>query len=346
MQLQLTITLALIAVAAIIALICDILRAKDARLRQAMAELEASKRSRIKAADERKETTIKREAAPLAARPARPIQRLPQRQSKGEAMKSNTALSEWLIQRAVARATQKHTEEFMAAVPVLTPGTLPGLAPAPDRILKPFAVPSRPVPVSIDAYLWASRIATEPSTALAGRPEMTFELIQGSGPSSKLDLHVPAGMYAVTALDELTQDRKLFTGLVISIALNEIAANQGHVGGNRNEDLMQAIEGFITELLREDDFGCRLNDDEFVLICPGSYGAEAQRRLRQVSERLWDFQLRTLGKISILFSIGGMDVQRESLADAIAFARDRMGQTRRGPGAVSLSAVPQQRIAM
>ena len=57
MQVQLTITLALIAAAAAVALICDFMRARNAQLRKAMAELEARNQAREqarKAADERK----------------------------------------------------------------------------------------------------------------------------------------------------------------------------------------------------------------------------------------------------------------------------------------------------
>jgi hypothetical protein len=348
-----TITLALIATAAAIALICDFLRARNAQLRHAMAELEACNRARKQAANDAKDAANRPAAAQqmtrkktltgssrtqLGAGNAQPLQRL--NKNKEDRMTSRQALSDWLIERAAARDAQKTAAETRASEPGKSE-PVPGRLPAPDRVLKPFAVPARPVPVSIDAYLWESLTAAEPETGPTPRFGTRFELIQGSGGSGKLDLDVPAGMHAAIALEQLTGSRKLFTGLVISIGVN-----QGDIGRNRDENLMQSLESFVSDLLRETDFGCRVNGEEFLIICPGPHGAEAQRRLSQVSERLWDFQLRTLGKLSILFSVGGIDVQRESLSDAIALAKERMGQTRRSRNAVPSSVAPQYRKAV
>ena len=55
----------------------------------------------------------------------------------------------------------------------------------------------------------------------------------------------------------------------------------------------------------------------------------AQRRLFQVSEKLWDFQLRSLGQLAVMFSWGGLEVSSDSLSSAVAAARERMYQTRR-----------------
>ena len=70
-------------------------------------------------------------------------------------------------------------------------------------------------------------------------------------------------------------------------------------------------------------------DDEFLIVCPGLSGAEAQRRLNEISERLWNFQLRGQGSFSVLFSWGGIGVENEPLSAAIASANVRMQQTKR-----------------
>jgi hypothetical protein len=44
---------------------------------------------------------------------------------------------------------------------------------------------------------------------------------------------------------------------------------------------------------------------------------------------LWDYQLRGIGTCSILFSWGGVEVQEQPLAEAVASAVDRMRQTKR-----------------
>lgn len=338
MQVQLTITLALIAAAAILALICDFLRARNTQLKRKVAELQARNDSRNKPAGER-ESAGSKPSAPKRVTGNGPAQPgVLQRQKRDRSMTSNHVLSEWLIQRAVARAAQKTVEESVPKRPV-TPEVIPGRISTPDRILKPFAVPPRPIEVSIDAFLWESLATTEPEMAPATRAGTTFELIQGSGPS-KLDLELPSGMHSMSALEALTSRRELFTGLVISIGVN-----QSHTARDRNPNLMQSIESSIVGLLRESDFCCRVASDEFLLICSGPHGAEAQRRLSYVTERLWDFQLRTLGKVSILFSVGGIDVQRENLSDAIALAKERMSQTRRSRSRLSPSLAPQSSFA-
>jgi hypothetical protein len=86
---------------------------------------------------------------------------------------------------------------------------------------------------------------------------------------------------------------------------------------------------FIEELLGPSDFACRNADDEFLIVCPGLRDADAQRRLNGISERLWTFQLRGQGSFSVLFSWGGIGVENEPLAEAIASATGRMQQTKR-----------------
>ena len=65
------------------------------------------------------------------------------------------------------------------------------------------------------------------------------------------------------------------------------------------------------------------------MVCPGEQGAQSQRRLNHISERLWDYQLRGIGACSILFSWGGVQVQDQPLAEAIASATERMRETKR-----------------
>jgi GGDEF domain-containing protein len=96
-----------------------------------------------------------------------------------------------------------------------------------------------------------------------------------------------------------------------------------------SQGLMQSVANYISGLLREQDFACRTAYDEFVMVCRGEQGANSQRRLNYVSERLWDYQLRGIGACSILFSWGGVQVQDQPLADAIASATERMRETKR-----------------
>jgi hypothetical protein len=110
--------------------------------------------------------------------------------------------------------------------------------------------------------------------------------------------------------------------------------------------IFEAADVYVAGLLGENDFGCRTGVDEFILICSGQQGVAAQRRLSNISERLWDFQLRGLGTFTILFSWGGVDVQNEPLSDAVASATERMYQTKRSRKTVSMDSVSNRRQAV
>lgn len=156
-----------------------------------------------------------------------------------------------------------------------------------------------------------------------------------------IHMKVPAGMHAPAVLSQVIEGRQPFTGLVISIGVSAKDSRETSA-----EDLAFSVEPFIAGLLGSSDFGCRVDRQEFLLLCPGPRGAEAQRHLSHISERLWDYQLRALGKLPLVFNMGGTDVQGESLTDAIVSAKQRMSQSRRGANSNSMSLVPQRKKAI
>ena len=111
---------------------------------------------------------------------------------------------------------------------------------------------------------------------------------------------------------------------MVSIGINDSDSSMWHSQG-----LMQSVGTYIAGLLRENDFSCRTAYDEFVMVCHGEQGANSQRRLNYISERLWDYQLRGIGACSILFSWGGVEIQDRPLAEAVASATERMRETKR-----------------
>jgi hypothetical protein len=205
--------------------------------------------------------------------------------------------------------------------------------------------------VTIDAELWERLISSHPKQNLlpaAGgdRPrtdeafkppasclkntiEAPYRMIYDDGviPShtnAVVPSQHPRGMIQPPVFEELLKSEAPFTGLVVSIGINDSDSSMWHSQG-----LMQSVGSYIAGLLRESDFSCRTSFDEFVMVCRGEQGAESQRRLNHVSERLWDYQLRGIGACSILFSWGGVQVQDQALAEAIASATERMRQTKR-----------------
>ncbi len=151
-----------------------------------------------------------------------------------------------------------------------------------------------------------------------------------SFPPPAVEVSLPAGFYRDLARWNglLTQEGP-FTGVAIALGINELSSMAVRLGEQNSAELLASVEQLVQTLLLEDDFGCRLEEGEFLLLMPGQTGGSAQRRLRQVSQRLWDFQLRSLGSFSILFSWGGVAAEGESLVDVVSAAKTRMYQTRR-----------------
>ena len=75
-------------------------------------------------------------------------------------------------------------------------------------------------------------------------------------------------------LEELLEREEPFTGLVVSIGINDSDSSMWHSQG-----LMQSVGNYIAGLLQENEFSCRTAYDEFVMVCRGEQGAQSQRRL-------------------------------------------------------------------
>jgi hypothetical protein len=180
------------------------------------------------------------------------------------------------------------------------------------------AAGSLPV-VTIDAELWERLVAS-----VAGELSNPEPAREKPAPAIAVAPAWPTGMIEQPVFQNLLDGGELFSGLVVSIGINDSDSSMWHSRG-----LMQSVGSCIAELLREKDFSCRTAYDEFIVVCCVEPGAESQRRLNNISERLWNYQLRGLSACSILFSWGGVQVQDQPLAEAVASAVERMRQTKR-----------------
>ncbi len=195
---------------------------------------------------------------------------------------------------------------------------------------------------TIDAALWERLVASmpkhdlltvgndpnpelelaKPSAAMdiaPGALDVKYQVVESEAPSTW-----PTGMIEQPVLEKLLADGEPFSGLVVSIGINDSDSSMWHSQG-----LMHSVGSYLTGLLHEQDFTCRTGYDEFILVCPGEHGVQSQRRLNHISERLWDYQLRGIGAISILFSWGGVQIKDQPLSEAVTAAVDRMRQTKR-----------------
>jgi len=153
------------------------------------------------------------------------------------------------------------------------------------------------------------------------------------------ELRLPPGYHDRTVFTRHLHSHDVLTGVVAAIGINDYTHHNEKMGIGPMADLMRSVENMVAGMLRPGvDFGCRSNDDEFILVFPNETGADAQRRLTTISERLWNFQLRSLTSFSVFFSWGAVEVQGETLADAAASASERMYQTKRNRKTLSVDA--------
>jgi hypothetical protein len=131
----------------------------------------------------------------------------------------------------------------------------------------------------------------------------------------------PTGLQEAHVFNRLVDNRQTVSGLLFSIGVSTPPSAEGKIPAT--------VGSFIRSLLGPEDFATQSGAQEFLLIYPQERGASAQRRLMETAQRLWDFQLSSAGASSILFCWGGVEVQDESIDEAIASATERMQETRR-----------------
>ncbi len=138
----------------------------------------------------------------------------------------------------------------------------------------------------------------------------------------------PIGMHDNKTLNELIAAKQLVTGVVILAGINDYSKLVADKSPAQIEEMTQPAVKLISGIIREKDFAARIDDDKWVMIFSGELGNAAQRRIDSVAEKFWDYQLRNLGHAQLRFSTGAVQVERESLSEAVDAAQERMEQLR------------------
>jgi GGDEF domain-containing protein len=138
---------------------------------------------------------------------------------------------------------------------------------------------------------------------------------------------LPSGLIPAAALTELLASSTFLNGVVVCVGINDYSQLHKNLGKATADKLLGGVDALMSELLRGKSILCRRAEDEFILIDPETSGAFAQRRLNDISERLWDFQLRNLGNFSVVFTWGAHEAQGELLRDAVEAAQEKMHET-------------------
>lgn len=244
------------------------------------------------------------------------------------------AAQRWPVRTPVIRTQVKHSSPQPEPPPqppaepaAVTPPVAPPIIPAQAVVPPPAPVAETPPPPDPAAEL-------APQTPVDPDPPLR---------NVEPALPLPPGMHEHSVLVSRLSSQEAFCGVVVSIGINDYATLLESNGREAIAGIMASIESMTAGLLRPGvDFGCRSSEDEFILIFPNEQGADAQRRLASVSEKLWSFQLRSVTKTSVLFCWGAVEVQGETLADSVASASERMHQTKRNRKTIALPAKPRR----
>jgi hypothetical protein len=294
-QLQIFVSVVLILGAAAAALICDFLKRKNDELLELTIELTIRHEEELKHLQQKK--TRVSELAPKI---------------------EQVAVAAGVPKKA-ARKENKRAANSSALAAMERGASLAGSGKRPGSA---DAAPEQPPEVASAAGVkkdWESLLNRNVQAARIAKPAI-FTLV-GEEPQAA-EPALPAGFQDGFVLSKLVQSRQPISGLVVSIG----------VSASRKPDgaLPESVGKLVQSLLGPCDFAAQSSEDEFLVICPQERGASAQRRLGQIAQQLWDFQLLSLGSFQLLFSWGGVEVRSESIEEAIASASERMKETKRG----------------
>lgn len=236
-------------------------------------------------------------------------------------------IAEYSVEYAAETEPEIVAEETVEAVEEVLPVT------APVDFLSPADFGENPPAEPLESF--DSLMA-----AVNAEPSVAPEVQEPEAEPEPGVLALPSGMNDRATLDFLKRDTALFTGLIVSIGINDYARLQETSGRPAAEDLAKSVSQLVKSLITAPNgsefFGCRASDDEFILVFANENGSVAQRRLNALSERLWDFQLRSLGNFSVMFSWGATEANSETFADAVEAASERMRETRHNRRTISM----------
>ena len=207
------------------------------------------------------------------------------------------------------------------AHPVPVPVPIPVPVPVPDSSTA-LQLPAPTVDQALFESLLSGRSAPELPSAIASEPAPAPVLpINGSrftGSRAANPPLRPRGMLDGLTLEQILKTNKPFTGVAVSISVT------GAEGRPLGDGQLDWVATFVDSLLDENDYGCRIAREEFVIACPGVQRAEAQQRLNDISQRLWEFQLRGIGTTPWYLDGVASRPEMNRSADALASAIERM----------------------
>lgn len=162
-------------------------------------------------------------------------------------------------------------------------------------------------------------------------PEMSAKVVQMPLPAqatfeppARAALRIPRGIQDRAVFDELISKADYFNGVVFLVGVmgfEHLVAEHGHPA------VAQAVgeaTSYFDGLLNNDGFGCWIEDSAFVMILPAATAEEARLLTTHTAEGLWDYQLRSLGSLPLIFHWGNAEAINDHLGEAVERAREQM----------------------
>jgi len=331
LEVQIFVSLALVLGALFVALVCDFLKGNNEVLRERNIELIVRREEQRQrgnpgtAVREKGNTPARSRRQPPAPAAAKPQGRVPARSSS---VQSSSWASEEELKRLAETAAKNRTRAKENSAPEPQPLRSGFSSPPRQILLQPKVTP-------ISGAVPEPDIEPETAESFAradNQAEMERTPPQVERPEHVTEVALPSGLRDSAVLSRLLEKPEPFSGIVIAIGITNLEGIREGRQGQEDEtpdELISSVAALVESLLTPRDCACRLSEGQFILMLPGQSGASGQRRLHSVSQRLWDFQLRSVGVVSIMFSWGAAEVSGEPLAEAVASAKERMRETKR-----------------
>ncbi len=137
-------------------------------------------------------------------------------------------------------------------------------------------------------------------------------------------IRIPSGIQDRQMLADLVEQDAAFDGVVFFVGLlgyEHLIADHGQPAVRQ---AVAAANGYFNSLLGESGFGCWAEESLFVMVVPAESMEVARQLSQQTAEGLWDYQLRSLGSLPIIFHWGSFEAAGEPLSMALQSANEQM----------------------
>jgi hypothetical protein len=167
---------------------------------------------------------------------------------------------------------------------------------------------------------------------LDSSPELNPKVVQMPAPvhtapvanSAPAVVGIPSGIHDRQLLAELINQDAAFNGVVFFLGLLGYEHLIAEHGQPAVRHAVAAANEYFSSLLGGKGFGSWAEESLFVMVLPAE-SMDATRELnQQTAEGLWDYQLRSLGSLPIIFHWGSAEAAGEPLSLAVRSAREQM----------------------